>query len=199
MSDDGPDDRRRGSRRWLRTLLEAAVVALIVTTFGVSTVAIEGDSMAPTLADGDRVLVPRYETWLHRLGFGAFRPGDVVYFPDPLGDGPFRPHLIKRIVAEGGDTVAMRNGVLYVDERPQPEPYLPETWRAPVDLAPVVVPEGHVFVLGDNRSPLGSIDSRRFGPIAVTHIAGRAALVLWPPNRVHAVGAAAPSSGGVVR
>ena len=199
MSENGPEEPRQGSKRLLRTLLEAALVALVVTTFGVSTVAIEGDSMAPTLADGDRVLVPRYETWLHRLGVGAFRSGDVVYFPDPLGQGPFRPHLIKRIVAEGGDTVELRDGVLYIDGRPQAEPYLPETWRAPVDLPPEVVPAGHVFVLGDNRSPLGSIDSRRFGPVDRTHIAGRAALVLWPPNRVHAVGANAPASGGVVR
>jgi signal peptidase I len=176
-------------RRILVTVLEAAVLALAVTTFVVSTVAIEGASMTPTLADGDRVLVPKYETWLHRLGFGTFTRGDVVYFPDPLAEGAFRPHLIKRIVAIGGEVVELRDGALFVDGSARPEPYLPDRWRAPVDTDPVVVPAGHVWVLGDNRSPLGSVDSRRFGPVPVADIRGRAALVLWPPQRVHAVGA----------
>lgn len=187
---------RGGTRRIFLTLLEAAIVALVITTFGVSTVAIQGDSMAPTLHDGDRVLVPRYETWLHRLGIGAFTRGDVVYFPDPLADGWLRPHLIKRIVAVEGDVVAMRDGVLFVNGDRVEEAYLGAGWRAPVDLEPVAVPAGHVWVLGDNRAPLGSVDSRRFGPVPIPSIEGRAALVLWPPQHAHAFGAGAAASGG---
>lgn len=186
---------RSGLRRVLVTILQALVVALVVTTFGVSTVAIQGDSMAPTLRDGDRVLVPRYETWLHRLGLGAFGRGDVVYFPDPLAGGILRPHLIKRIVAVAGEEVALRDGVLYVDGERRSEPYLPDTWRAPVDLGPFEVPSGHVWVMGDNRSPLGSVDSRRFGPIPAAAIEGRAALVLWPLDHAHAFGSGVAASG----
>lgn len=195
MSEPPPSGGRKGPRRVLITLLEAVLLALAITTFGVSTVAIEGDSMAPTLRDGDRVLVPRYETWLHRLGVGDFDRGDVVYFPDPLSEGLLRPHLIKRIVAVEGDIVAIRDGILHIDGVPQTETYLPDTWRPRVEMGPVEVPSGHVWVMGDNRSPLGSVDSRRFGPVAAGAIEGRAAVVLWPLDHAQVFDAGIAASG----
>lgn len=196
MSEEPVADRPRGFFRVLRTFVEAALLAWAITTFGVSTVAIQGDSMAPALHDGDRVLVPRYETWLHRLDVGSFAAGDVVYFPDPSVEGTFRPHLIKRIVAVAGDVVALHDGVLHIDGRPQHEPYLSDAWRAPIDMPPVEVPAGHVWVLGDNRAPLGSVDSRRFGPIPASEIQGRAAVVLWPLGHVRALGSPDPGVSG---
>lgn len=199
MSDRPGTGRSQGARRVARTLVEAALLALAVTTFVVSTVAIEGDSMEPTLHDGDRVLVPRYETWLHRLGVGSFGRGDVVYFPDPQTDGAFPPHLIKRIVALEGEVVSLVGGVLHIDGAARTEPYLSDAWRAHVDVTPVEVPAGHVYVLGDNRSPLGSIDSRRFGPVPLHSVKGRAGVIVWPLDHTVAFGGQQSPSASVGR
>jgi signal peptidase I len=175
----------QGARPLWRTLLESLLAAALLVTFVVSGVAISGDSMLPTLRDGERALVPRYETWLHRIGIGSFEPGDVVYFPSPdQRAGAVCPwlcaHLIKRIVAEGGDTVAIDNGRLLVNDKPLAEDYLAGQWPGSFSMMEMPVPEGHVFVLGDNRGPYGSFDSRVFGPVARHRLEGRAAWVVWP-------------------
>lgn len=168
-------------------MLEAAALALLFVVFVATSVRVSGDSMEPTLRHGDRALVPRYEVWLHRLGVGAFRRGDVVYFRAPGEEGPLCPllcpRLIKRIVALPGEVVAIRSGRVSIDGEPLAEPYLGEAWRGSSSLLPTRVPEGHVFLLGDNRGPLGSVDSRRFGPVPLEAIEGRAAWVVWPPLR----------------
>lgn len=182
MSEQGTGTIRRSL--WL-TVVESLVAAALLVTFVVSGVAISGDSMEPTLRDGERALVPRYETWLHRLGIGEFGRGDVVYFPSP--DQPpgavcpwFCSHLIKRIVAVGGDTVAVENGRLFVNGRAVNESYLGERWPGSFSMMEMVVPNGQVFVLGDNRGPYGSFDSRAFGPVSRQRLEGRAAWVVWP-------------------
>jgi signal peptidase I len=166
------------------------VVALLVVTFGATTVGIEGSSMMPTLRDGDRAFVPRYETWLGRLGASSWGYGDVVYFRAP-GDEPRSllerltggPYLIKRVVATGGDVVELRRGRLVVNGVAAHEPYLGNGPAAPVTMLPTPVPAGHVFVLGDNRAPLGSRDSRAFGAVPEASVGGRASWVVWPPLR----------------
>lgn len=179
--------RTRQRAPWLRRWAEALVVALLLVTFVATTVGIEGRSMAPSLLDGERALVPRYETWAVRLGLHTWHRDDVVYFRAPsdtprnlvdrLTGGPF---LIKRVVATGGQTVELRLGALLVDGEPRNEPFTADLPAASFSLGPTLVPEGHLFVLGDNRAPLGSRDSRAFGPIAVDSVAGRAAWVVWP-------------------
>ncbi len=187
--------RRRARGGWVRRWAEALVIALLVVTFVGTTVGIEGNSMAPSLLDGERALVPRYETWAVRLGLRSWGSGDVVYFRAP-GDTPRTlveritggPFVIKRVVASGGQTVDARAGRILVDGEPQPESYLSELRQASVRLTSVLVPEDHLFVLGDDRSPLGSRDSRAFGPVPADAVQGRAAWVVWPPVRRDADG-----------
>lgn len=186
---------RRREPSWLRRWAEAVVVAFVLVTFVGTTVGIEGDSMAPSLRDGERTLVPRYETWLVRLGWHRWQAGDVVYFRAP-GDRPRTlaerviggPFVIKRVVATEGQRVAVEGGRLTVDG----DPSLP----GPAGASPsgfgataVVVPEGHLFVLGDNRAPLASRDSRAFGSVPSSSVAGRAAWVVWPALARDASGA----------
>ncbi len=178
----------------LRTLL-VLVLGLAVANFGFTTVGVEGASMAPTLRDGDRAWVPRFETWLERWGVGTWAAGDVVFFRPP-GSSPDTwvdrltggPYLIKRVVAVAGQTVELRRGVLFVDDVAVAEPYLAFGPRGITSHAPERVPPDHLFVLGDNRSPLASRDSRAFGPVPREAVAGRAAWVVWPVWRTGADG-----------
>ena len=174
-------------------LLRTAIVLLLgvaTAVFVVTTVGIEGDSMAPTLHDGERALVPRYESWWLRATGGTWSPGDVVYFRPPgaaptswvdrVTGGPF---LIKRVAATAGATIGIERGRLVVDGAVVDEPYLAATRVPPTGLSTRTVPEASVFVLGDNRAPLASRDSRAFGPVPLDQVAGRAAWVVWPPFR----------------
>lgn len=184
MSEERTGTARSPGSLW-RTLLESLIAAALLVTFVVSGVSISGDSMEPSLHDGERALVPRFETWLHRLGVGSFSRGDVVYFPSPE-QAPaavcpwFCSHLIKRIVAEEGEVVSISRGQLLIDGRAVAEPYLNDSWRGSYSMAATVVPDDYVFVLGDNRGPYGSLDSRAFGAIPRRRLEGRAALVVWP-------------------
>lgn len=176
---------RRPDRGGWRQVLLTALVALGVTYFGGTTVGIDGDSMLPSLRDGERVAVPRYETWLHRLGVGSWSRGDIVYFPDPsAANRGLCPLLcdwvIKRVIAVEGDTVAIAAGQVLVNGTPLEEAYLGDNWRGSANLSTQTVPAGHVFVLGDNRGPYGSRDSRSYGPVPAARVGGRAAFVVWP-------------------
>ncbi|MDF1522753.1 MAG: signal peptidase I [Trueperaceae bacterium] len=192
------DARARARRSPLASLARlAAVLGLGVLTavFGVTTVGIDGSSMEPTIHDGERALVPRYETWWVLLRGASWDAGDVVYFRPPgaapkgwvdrITGGPF---LIKRVAAIAGQTVGLERGRLVVDGTVVAEPYLEGAPRTPIGVAARRVPPEHVFVLGDNRAPLASRDSRAFGPVPLAQVAGRAAWVVWPPLRRDADG-----------
>jgi signal peptidase I len=153
-------------------------------------------SMEPQLQEGDRVLVSRTAYRLHEP-----RRGDIVVFPSPTAppddDGlverwakdaleavalrePGDDELIKRVVGLPGETISARDGRVVIDGRVVEEPYLPDGVET-VDFGPVAIPEGHVFVLGDNRG--NSADSRVIGTIDVDEIVGRAIARIWPPDR----------------
>jgi len=172
--------------RWLTLGLASVLVGLLFSLFIAGVVVVHGHSMEPTLHNDERVLVLRTGAWLQWLGWKEFAPGDIVFFPDPtrspsgisrlLG----RHLLIKRIVAGPRQRVAMRAGVLYVDGEARTEPYLAGAFRGLGSVPPTRVPAGHVYVMGDNRRPTASFDSRSFGPVPTGSIEGRAILVVWP-------------------
>jgi signal peptidase I len=159
---------------------------------------IPSGSMEPQLAVGDRVVVSRVAYRLHDP-----RRGDIIVFDAPpvpgvdegggiggfleevlQGVGLERPdetELVKRVIALEGETVEARGGRVVVNGRELVEPYLPAD-VATADFGPVVVPDGHVFVLGDNRDD--SLDSRfTLGPVPEDRIVGRAIARVWPPGR----------------
>jgi signal peptidase I len=189
--DDDGDDRdgnaedtdAKPRRRWRRTALEwlgviggGIAIALLVEAFLIQAFWIPSPSMEPTLDVGDRVLVNKLSYKFHDVN-----RGDVVVFERPPGASTGQndeiKDLIKRVIAIGGDTVEAKEGNVYVNGDQIDEDYLePGT---PTDNLPLTtIPEGQVFVMGDNRT--NSEDSRIFGPIDEDAIVGRAFIRVLP-------------------
>ena len=131
-------------------------------------VRVQAHSMEPTYRPGDHLLV---RSW--GAGRDLPRRGDVVVVQVPDGGD-----LVKRVAAVAGDEVGIADGLLVVDGVEVKEPYLDQASVDGTWFGPVVVPPGHVFVLGDHRGD--SVDSRRFGPIPVSAVRGTVVARLWP-------------------
>ncbi len=156
----------------------AALFLLIILVFYVffSPSTVEGDSMEPTLSDGERMLVTR--------GYGAPRRGDVVVFHARYKSGQ-EDDLIKRVVAVPGDRVSVSGGIATVNGLPELNyDYYPDPGDRVV-LDETVVPAGQLFVLGDNR-PV-SLDSRRIGLVPVGGVMGEVRFVWAPWYRIRRV------------
>lgn len=167
---------------WLLPAVAVLGLAFLINFFLFTTVAISGRSMEPALHDGERVLVPRWEHWWLRLTGGSHARGDVVFYPDPAASSCrlLCPHVIKRIIGLPGERVSIRDGQVSINGEELPEPWLGDTWKGSFSMEAVTVPEGEYFMLGDNRYPYGSHDSRTYGTVPGSAIAGRAAFVVWP-------------------
>jgi signal peptidase I len=163
-------------------ILAAATVTLVLALLMVNAslaqlVHVPSSSMAPSLQPGDRLLVDKTT---HQLG-----AGDVIVFERPPNDRTSSELLLaKRIVAVGGQTVAIADGRVVVDGAPARG--VPTT--ATCDDTDWLVPEGAVFVLGDARAD--SHDSRCFGPISTDLVVGRVRTRIWPPGAAGAIPAA---------
>jgi len=164
--------------RWLVEVVvivaAAFVLALLVQQFLVKPFAIPSPSMEPTLVEGDRVLVNRLV-----YHFRSPERGDIIVFqpPNQNGGDPF----IKRVVAVGGDTVAVHDGLLYVNGEAQDEPFIKE--YPILDETPETpIPAGYVWAMGDNRNNSG--DSRVFGPVSEDAILGTAFAIYWPLGHI---------------
>ncbi|GGJ41936.1 signal peptidase I [Deinococcus roseus] len=192
------------------------VIVIALTTFVVSFPAVSGNSMQPTLRNGERMLIPKYETFLHRMGIGQFQRGDILVFKPPADHQSswhafpsstvtfwhYIPYYVKRVVAIGGDTVRIDRGQVYVNGKRADFHVQEDFWKQqgcwenqPESIAAnyiqadqeknriskaFTVPAGEYFVMGDNRSPGGSEDSRFFGPVSLDRVAGRVSFMLFP-------------------
>ena len=154
----------------LQTLVSAAVYATLIVTFGFQVARVEGHSMEPTLEDQDRLVV-------NKLAYQIHDPevGDIVMLLHPSNPDL---SLVKRIVAKAGDTVAFKEGHVFRNAVLVDDSFIPADRRSHESLAPIVVPEGFYFVLGDHRN--NSSDSRVFGPVPKKYILGRVQIRWWP-------------------
>ncbi|WP_407538732.1 signal peptidase I [Deinococcus radiomollis] len=199
-------------RLW-KELLEPIVFAVLITQFIGTVVGVDGVSMMPNLRHHERVFVPKYETWLHKVGVGNFQRGDILIFKPPaaaesrsfLGLWNYRPFLIKRLIGMPGDKIRIARGVTYVNGKALDAAFTTDFWKQAgcwdtqsqranqaasagdknivPDQAQITVPAGQYFVQGDNRTFSGSEDSRFFGTIPLRDVAGRAAAIIWPIMR----------------
>jgi signal peptidase I len=155
---------------WIKTLISAAVYAVLIVTFGFQVARVEGMSMAPTLEDQDRLIVNKLE---YRIG--EPRRGDIVmlYYPvDPSKS------FVKRVIAEEGDQVRIVDGQVYVNDVPLNDDYVPAEYRSHDDWGPKVIPPGYYFVMGDHRN--NSSDSRHWGYVPKKYIIGKVQIRWWP-------------------
>ncbi len=152
----------------------AFVIAMLVQAFLVKPFTIHQVSMQPTLLEGDRIL-------LNRMSYHFRDPerGDVVVFHSPVVEGE---DLVKRVVGVADDRVAVKDGTLFINGVAQVEPYLKEQ-RIRDDYAEIVVPEGTVFVMGDNRNNSGDSRMSSIGPVDIDSIIGCAFCTYWPIGR----------------
>ena len=158
---------------WVQSLITALMICVTLFLFFVRVIDVSGDSMNPTLFDGNKMLVSDL--------FYKPKAGDVVIFKKD-GYDPDKA-LVKRVVAVGGQTVNIDfdTGLVYVDGEPIEEPYTAElTWNKLDFMGPWKVPEGSVFVMGDNRNASTDSRDKRIGNVDERLIIGKAYLVIYP-------------------
>lgn len=183
-----PEEKSLNWKRLALDLLETVILA-VVLYLGINAVSarvrVDGFSMNPTLQDGEYVLVNKlaYKT-------GVPARGDIVVFRFPMDP---KQDLIKRVIGMPGDTVTVQEGAVKVNGVMLDEPYIA---AAPVYNGEWQIPEGELFVLGDNRND--SSDSHSWGLLPQENVIGKAVLIYWPPpdwqiiNHAKHAAAAAP-------
>lgn len=182
---------------WIFCIVAAFVMAVVIKYFIFTPTLVKQTSMTPTIKDGERVLINRL---VRTFNMPIYR-GDIITFEMPIdtvdgvgvyeeteGTMEFLLHdvleinkisFIKRVIGVGGDHILIEDGDVYVNGQKVEEVYLNgiKTPRRG-DFYDVVVPEGYIFVMGDNRS--GSSDSRKFGCIPLEKVEGRVTTRIWP-------------------
>ena len=183
MSEEANSHRtkKNESWEWIKALVIAIALAFLIRTFLFAPFIVQGESMETTLHNQEKLVVNKVIYYLKDP-----QPGEIIVFhADHTRD------YIKRVIAVEGDTVEMKNDQLIVNGKQVEEPYLErKEERAKAkgethftdDFPPVRVPEGHLFVMGDNR--LNSEDSRFIGPIPVSSVVGRAEFTFWPIDQI---------------
>ena len=155
---------------WFKTLASAAVYATLIVTFGFQVARVEGQSMAPTLADQDRLIVNKLA---YRIG--EPRRGDIVMLYYPINPDK---SFVKRVIAEEGEDVRIQDGIVYVNDVPMADDFVPDEFKSHDDYPTTRVTDGYYFVMGDHRN--NSSDSRHWGMVPKKYIIGKVQLRWWP-------------------
>ncbi|MDD5245886.1 MAG: signal peptidase I [Candidatus Omnitrophica bacterium] len=178
-------------REWAESIVVAFLLAMVIRAFVVQAFKIPTGSMRPTLMEGDIILVNKF-IYGARVPFTGLRlpalrqpqPGDVIVFIYP--ENP-KKDFIKRLVAKGGDTVEIKGGTIYVNERPLMDSVFAKRYyynkgQYGLEGEKLTVPQDSYFVLGDNSA--SSQDSRYWGFVPRKNVLGKAIIIYWPPKRI---------------
>jgi signal peptidase I len=176
---------RKEGLEWVKAFAIGIIIFAFIRTFFFSNYIVEGESMMPTLQNGNKLVV-------NKLGYqvGELNRFDVIVFhANPKED------FVKRIIGLPGDKLEYRNDTLYINGHKYEEPFLDKYKKKSPGLKLTgdfslkeitgenMVPKGKLFVLGDNR--LGSWDSRQFGFINASQVVGKVDLRYWPLNEIN--------------
>lgn len=166
-----PSEEKMNWGRFVLDIIETLVLAAILF-FGINTISarvrVDGFSMRPTLEDSEFVLVSKVN-----YRFGNVERGDIIVFHYPMDP---KQELIKRVIGLPGDTITVQNGMVSINGQVLSEPYIA---AAPVYSGIWNVPDGQLFVLGDNRND--SSDSHSWGFLPFENVVGKAVVIYWPP------------------
>ena len=165
----------RGAYEWVQALVCSVLTVVLIFTFAVRIVRVSGESMRETLQDQDMLVV--LNNWL----CGGYEQGDIVILQrdDFYGGEP----IVKRVIATGGQTVDIdfETGAVYVDGTLLEEDYINElTFVEEGTEFPLTVPEGSIFVMGDNRNHSSDSRSSDLGTVDTRYVIGKAVFLLFP-------------------
>jgi signal peptidase I len=176
-----------------KTILIAAAVVFFINTFVFQAYYVSGNSMNPNYHDGDYLLISKFPTSMRNIAgiFGQkgnlnLKRGDILVFRPPEAPNLF---YIKRVIALPGERLTLKDGVFTIYNKDNPngmvlkEPYIDPRYKTEGEVDEVIAP-GHVFMVGDNRSPGGSYDSRAWGQLNQDAIIGNAFFRLIPLNNI---------------
>jgi signal peptidase I len=174
-----------GSKFWksvwenLQIIIIALVLAFVIRTFIAEPRYIPSDSMLPTLAQGDRLVVEKVSDYFHPP-----QRGDIIVFEPPpqlqIQGYEKDQAFIKRVIGQAGEVISVANGSVYINNQPLQEDYIFEPPN--YSLPPIRVPEGYLFVMGDNRN--NSNDSHIWGFLPQKNAIGRAIFRFYPFNKI---------------
>ena len=159
---------------WVQALVYSVLAVVVIFTFGIRLIGVEGHSMVPTLQEGDRLLVA------NPMFYDDFKYGDIVVLTK---ESFLSEPIVKRVIAVGGQTVDIDfdRGSVYVDGMLLKEDYINElTFTTDGTEFPVTVPEGSVFVMGDNRNHSNDSRDVKLGTVDTRHMIGKAVAVIFP-------------------
>ena len=160
---------------WVQALVCSVLTVVLVFTFGIRLIGVDGHSMVPTLQDGDRLLVTT------SLLSGDYEYGDIVIIQKGTFAGG--EPIVKRVIATGGQTVDIdfETGAVYVDGTLLEEDYINElTFVEEGTEFPLTVPEGSIFVMGDNRNHSSDSRDASLGTVDTRYVIGRAVILAFP-------------------
>ncbi|HEY8499177.1 MAG TPA: signal peptidase I [Clostridia bacterium] len=163
--------------RWLAQIAPAVIITVFIITYIGQFTIVKGNSMLPTFKNNTILLIEKLTK-----RFGTLKNGDIVVIKIPEYLDDKKTYAIKRIIATQGQHILIKDGYVYINGN-----RLNEGYTGGIEIGPVsslhndlTVPEGYIYVLGDNRLPGESKDSRIFGPIAASRVEGRVVFRLFP-------------------
>ena len=165
----------RGLYDWLQAVVGSVLAVVLIFTFGVRILGVSGQSMRETLQNGDKLLV------VNGYLCGEYRQGDIVIFQKPTFENG--EAIVKRVIATAGQTVDIDfdAGVVYVDGQALEEDYINEpTCLEEGTEFPLTVPEGSIFVMGDNRNRSSDSRDSRLGTVDTRYVIGKAVFLAFP-------------------
>ena len=161
-------------RGWVKDILLAVVIAVVMVVFLYQPVKVEGTSMQPELVDQERIFVNKFV-----YHFEEIHRGDIVVFWYPKDPSK---SFIKRVIGVPGDLVSVNNGQVFINSSLLEEKYVPRGYQDLESFPPMRVKEDHYYVLGDHRN--ASNDSRSWGLVPERYIYGKAMFRYWPLPRI---------------
>lgn len=164
---------------WVQALVCSVLTVVVLFTFFVRLIGVDGHSMVPTLQHGDRMLV------LNSMFYNDYQYGDIVVLTK---EGFFGAPIVKRVIAVGGQTVDIdfTSGSVYVDSKLLKEDYINElTFTSEGMKFPLTVPEGSIFVMGDNRNHSDDSRNDKLGTVDTRYVIGKAFVLAFPgPDQI---------------